>query len=660
MPTIHLDLETRSTVDLKKVGIFVYASDPTTEVWCACYAVDDGPVQTWTPGEPCPEVVAQAILEDWVFMAHNAQFEATLWAGVLAPRYGWPPPGHRQWRCTMAMALAMALPGHLEGAAAAAGLDNAKDAAGSRLMMQMCKPRSVTDPSKGLDLGQPAITWWDTPDRVDRLIEYCRQDVELERELSKRIRPLSQKEQALWQLDQAINRRGVTVDVELALAAQPIIDTAMARLNVEMKRITDGEVQACSNTGQLSAWLRSKGYSDVASVDKAALGDFYIYQEHRGGPVARAIQLRQEAGMSSTAKLRAMVAVAGEDGRARGLFRFHKATTGRWAGALIQVQNMPRGKMTPRSLAGAMELIAAGDIDGLDMIYGPPLQVISSCLRGFIRAAPGHELITADFSAIEARAVAWLAGEEWVLDVFRGDGKIYEHAAAGIYNVPKAQVTKDQRFIGKISVLALGYQGGVGAFQAMARAYGLDLPDDRADEIKLAWRKANPNIVQFWYAVERAAVAAVRSPGEVFRTGKVMFKQSGSFLFARLPSSRLICYPYPSVEKEMMTWGQEKDCLYFRGEDAITHAWTQLKTYGGRLVENIVQAVARDLLAEAMLRLEDAGYPVVMHIHDEVVCEVPEGTGDLKKFEGVMASVPGWAAGLPMAVEGWIGSRYRK
>ena len=658
MPTLHLDLETRSTLDLKKVGVFVYAAHPTTDVWCAAFAVDDGPIQVWTPGDPCPEVIAWAILGEWPIVAHNAQFEATMWARVLAPRYGWPIPGPRQWRCTMAMALAMALPGHLEGAAAAAGLDNAKDAAGSRLMLQMSKPRSITDPAKGLDLGQPAITWWDAPEKIARLIEYCKQDVAVERELDERLRPLSTKEQEMWQLDQTINRRGVTVDVELALAAQPILDTAMALLNVEMKRITDGGVQACSNTGQLAAWLRSMGFQ-VDSVDKAALADNYTFKDAPSF-VKRAIELRQEAGMSSTAKLKAMIAVAGPDGRARGMLRFHMATTGRWSGTLIQVQNLPRNTPKPRALDGMMALIAAGDTEGLDMIYGPPLQVISSCLRGFIRAADGHELMAADFSAIEARVVAWLAGEERVLNVFRGDGKIYEHAAAGIYDVPLEKVTKDQRFIGKVAILALGYQGGVGAFTAMARGYGVEIDEEKANEIKVAWRKANPNIVQFWYDVERAAISAVRSPGEVFKAGRIMFKQKGSFLFCRLPSSRLICYPYPFICPTTTPWGAMKDVLWFKGQEPLTRGWTILSTYGGKLVENITQAVARDLMAEAMLRLENAGYLVVMHIHDEVVCEVPEGTGDLKVFETIMAEVPGWAQGLPISAEGWKGTKYRK
>lgn len=299
-----------------------------------------------------------------------------------------------------------------------------------------------------------------------------------------------------------------------------------------------------------------------------------------------------------------------------------------------------------------------------------PLSVISDCLRGFIIAAPGHELVCCDFNSVESRVVNWLAHEEKVLDIFRGDGKIYEHTASQIFRTPIEEVTKEQRQIGKVAELALGFGGGKGAFLAMAKNYGVKVSEEKAEHIKFDFRASRPKLVQYWYDVERAAIGAVLEKRKwvVGFESRISFKRSGSFLFCQLPSKRVLCYPYPKIQAIMMPWGVMKDTLTFMGENSLSHKWERQTSYGAKLVENITQAVARDLLVAAFFRLEKAGYPIVMHVHDEIVCEVPikavaevpENIGSTEEMEKIMAEVPAWAAGLPIQAVGWRGKRYKK
>lgn len=666
--TLSIDFETRSACELRDRGLHNYATDPTTGVHCMAFAFDDEPVQICTGRGTEIGRVFDHVEAGGIVYAHNAAFELAIWNNICVPRYGWPELKPEQVRCTMAMCYAMGLPGALENAAPALGLAQRKDAAGKRVMLQLAKPRAEGG-------------FWtpDTaPEKFQQLYAYCKQDVGVERALHHRLMELSDDEQRIWQLDYRINQRGIRVDLESIDKAIALVEQEKRRLDEEMLRVTGGVVGKCTEVQVLVKWIRTQGVemNGLAKADvlDALAGDL-------PPAVEAALRLRKEAAKSSTAKLVAMKERASADGRVRGCFQFHGAATGRWAHRGIQPGNMPR----PRPGMGEDEI---NDVIAnlhwhayIDMMYGPTMDAIADSLRGMIVAEPGNDLAAVDFSAIEARVLAWLAGQESVLDIFRTHGKIYEHAAAGIYHVPMERVTKDQRQIGKVAVLALGYGGGVGAFQSMARVYGVKVPDAEADEIKSAWRAAHPAIVSYWYDLERAAVRALTDGGVQAvgpRGREVKFRKAGSFLWLQLPSKRVLCYPYPELRIVDTPWGEQKEALTYMTElDSTTRKklgnkvlpdpnangnWCRISTYGGSLAENVTQAVAADLLRYSMETLESAGYPVVMHVHDEAVVEIASSCDDrtLEQIEELMAQTPAWAAGLPVSAEGWRAKRYRK
>ena len=665
---IHGDFETRSEVDLKEVGLDVYARHPSTDVWCFGWAVDDEDPQIWTPGEPFPAAIRWPMVQfprTVRIIAHNAPFELAIWNHICVPRYGWPPLRPEQTRCTMAMAYAMALPGSLENASAALGLTQQKDMAGHRLMMQMSRPRAIEPDG--------TVVWWDDFDKQMQLAEYCKQDVRTEQALCKRLLQLSESEQKIWELDYKINQRGIYIDRTAVTTAMWVVKKEVERLNGEMQKATNGEVCAATEVATMTKWIQSRGVP-IEGLAKADVIDA-LKLDYVPEDVRKALLIRQEAGKTSTAKLHTMVTCLNEDHRARGLLQYHAAGTGRWGGRRIQGQNLPRPTIPHETIEQVIDVLTRASIDEahamITACFDRPMTVISDCLRGMICAAPGHELRAADFANIEGRVLAWLAGEQWKLDAFTAyDQKkgpdIYKLGYAKSFRIPVEEVTKDQRFIGKVQELALGYQGGVGAFQTMARGYGVVVSDTLADEIKTAWRDAHPNVVRFWYALEEAATSAVQHPGQPWSAGvpgrRVTFLVKGSFLFCKLPSGRVLTYPYPKLKPIPTPWGEEKEQVHYMSVDGKTRKWQETHTYGGKLAENVTQAVSRDILADAMLRVEAHGYPIVMHVHDEIVAEVAidAPNTDLPLFEKLVAHVPAWATGLPIAVEGWRGLRYRK
>jgi DNA polymerase len=684
MQSLGADFETYSEIDLKKAGLHNYATDPSTGAHCLSYGSSPDSVRTWVEGEPFPQDLADHITQGGIITAWNAAFELAIWNEVCVKKYGWPPLPIRQVRCSMVRAYAMALPGALDDAAPALGVDQRKDAEGHRVMLQLSKPKKDG-------------SMWRREDDLDKflnLYSYNKQDVRTELACLDRLMELSPSETLLWELDYKINNRGVLCDLASVDKAITIIQSEKKRLDGEMLRVTGGVVGACTEVQMLGKWIASQGVemdglakadvlnalaADVVNKEADEAGELPPWAKIMPPAVRRALELRQEAAKSSTAKLIAMREKASADGRVRNMHQFHAASTGRWAGRGVQIQNLFRGR--PGNTYADVEAMFSmlDDKEKLDLFYGPSMDAITDCIRGMLIAGEGNELVACDFSAIEARALAWLAGQESVLEIFRTHGKIYEHAASSIYHVPLDEVTKDQRQRGKVAILALGFGSGVGGFQAMARTYNVKITDEEADEIKKAWRAVNQRIVQYWYDLEEAVLGAMKN-GSVTSAGargrEVKFRKAGSFLWALLPSGRALCYPYPELRMVTTPWGEEKEQLTFMTVVDMTQKkkakilpdpnsrgkWQRVSTYGGSLAENMTQAIARDLLADAMRAVEAEGLEIIFHVHDEIVVEVQKfrATYALERMTALMSVAPAWAKGLPLAAEGFHAKRYRK
>jgi DNA polymerase bacteriophage-type len=652
---LHRDYETRGEVRLDSVGVRRYAADQRTSVLCCAYAVDDGPVQLWTPGDPVPAKFIEAARDPaWTVVAHNDAFEAAVERHLLAPRLDWPIIPIERHRCTMAAALAAGLPGRLSAVADALELASRKDVAGQRLMHQLSKPRR---PHKDED---PAGTYWfDDQDRLDRLYAHCVQDVEIERELFMRLPPLSPAEQALWLLSSQINQRGFHVDRALAEAAWKIAQAAAPEIDAELAEITAGAVTTINQVAKLLQWLQQRDCK-LESLDRSTIKRLLDCGDDDLPPqVRRVLELRLGGAQAAAKKITALLAVADDDDRIRGAFRYHGTATGRWTGTNFQPQNLKRASIDDAAIAA----VATSDYQHVRSLYPQPLAIVGDCSRSMITAEPGHVLIGADFSSIESRVLAWVAGEAWKLDSYRRfdatrdpRDEPYCETACRIFRVSSGTYTKDssQRSVGKTCDLAFGYMGGLGAWRKFEPER---FSDDEVRQFNREWRDAHPKIKAFWYDIDRAALTAVRERGRVVRCGPIAFKSSGAFLLLKLPSSRKLSYPQPRAvgddQRQHVVFadnagGQFQDCRHGHG------------TYGGLWTENVVSGIARDLLAEAMLRIEAAGYPIILHVHDEIVCEVPEGFGSANEFTHLMTRKPAWALELPIAASAWSGSRYTK
>ena len=655
--TLSIDIETYSDLDIKKVGGYKYAEN--AEVLLFAYAWDDDPVQIvdLAAGETLPDDVLAALTDNSITKcAYNAQFERTVLSyflrhmGGLIPFKFLDPAG---WSCTMVHALTLGLPGSLDSVSKALRLadDKAKMSVGKQLITYFCKPCKPTKVNDGRLRNLPEHA----PEKWATFKEYCMRDVIAERAVRQRLmkHPMRKSERALWVLDQQINDRGVCVDPVLVHEAIAFDTDFQGHLIAQAADLTGLPNPASGE--QLKRWIHKEEGFFPESLAKDALPE--ILERAQKPEVKEMLRLKQLMSKTSVKKYVAMKRARCADGRIHGLLQYYGANrTGRWAGRLVQVQNLPRNSM--EELDDARELLREGNADALEMIYDHPLDVLSQLIRTSFVPRDRFRFMVADFSAIEARVIAWLAGEKWRMKVFAEGGDIYCASAAQMFKVPveKHGINGHLRQKGKIAELALGYQGAVGALKAMG-AEKMGLTDAEIQSIIKRWRNASPRITQLWYDVGSAAIEAVTDHTTVNLHHGVKFSYHSGMLLIRLPSGRDLVYVRPKIEIDP---NFDRAGLTYEGSDQTSGKWTRLRTYGGKLVENIVQAIARDCLAAAMTRLEAEGYQIVMHIHDEVVIECPADACDLDNVCRIMGQPIDWAPGLVLSADGYITDYYKK
>jgi len=647
-----VDIETYSSVDLNRTGVYRYAEAPDFDILLIGYKWDDeDAVKVIDTSDPDPDMMAEfsaAVVDPEVIKtAFNANFERT----CLAKWYGQPMPPE-QWRCTMIRALNMGLPGSLAAAGMALGLpeDKLKDPQGKALIQYFSKPCKPTKANGGRTRNLPQHD----PDKWKLFISYNRQDVVTEQEILKRlsIYKIPESEQELWSLDQRMNDNGVRLDVPMIEKIVEYDQQHREELQQEAREITG--LKNPNSLAQLKTWLASEGIRQT-SITKDTIAA--MLQEDLPDEVRRVLEIRQALGKTSVSKYSTMLEAVCRDGRLRGILQFYGANrSGRWAGRLVQTHNLARNTLPDLDLA--RQLAKDGDFDTLQTLFGETSFVFSELIRTAFIPSEGCRFVVSDFSAIEARVIAWLAGEEWTLKTFRDGGDVYCATASMMYHVPvvKHGVNGHLRQKGKVAVLACGYQGGVGAMKRMDKDG--TIPEDELQGIVDMWRNANPHIVKLWRTCELAAKTAITEHRTVRIQHGVAFSYINRNLFVKLPGGRKLCYWGTRLKQDPMT-GRES--IVYMGVNQTTKKWEDTETYGGKLVENIVQATARDCLAVAMTRVSELGYKIVMHVHDEMIVDVPnEDTKAPAVINDIMGQPIDWAPGLPLKGDTYETPFYKK
>ena len=647
MREIGIDIETYSSNDLKSCGVYKYVEADDFTILLFSYSVDGGAVQCvdFAQGETLPAEILAALRDPAVIKtAFNAAFERI----CISRYYGWPLMDPAQWRCTMVRAARMGLPLSLEQCGEVLRLEDGKMKEGKALI------RYFSTPTKG-KRHLPA----DAPDRWETYKQYNIRDVEVEQQVLAKVRRLDPAEfdEQLYVVDQLINDRGVLLDRQLAENAARFDDEYKAQLLAEAKELTGMENP--NSPTQIKDYLHKAAGISVSTLNKKNLDEVEaLVKYHR--KARRVLELRREMGKTSNKKYAAMLECVCADGRIHGLLQFcGAARTGRWAGRLVQVQNLPQNHL--RDLDYARSLVKLGDLDDFQQNYANPTQVLSELIRTAFIAKPGCTLHVCDFSAIEARVIAWLAGEQWVLDVFRGGGDIYCATASQMFGVPvqKHGPNAELRQKGKIAVLALGYGGGVAALEAMGGSR-MGLTQQEEKDIMQRWRQANPHIVRFWATIEAAAVRAIKTGEATTIHRGIVVAYRWGILLITLPSGRTICYPRAEIGIERNDgWRGDHEIIEYEGMNQVTKKWERIRTYGGKLTENVVQAIARDILGHIILRAHDSGLNIVFHIHDEIVVEAEPGQ-TLQDVESIFSKPINWCRDLPLKGAGYTTPYYLK
>jgi len=658
---LSIDIETFSSEPIAKTGLYKYVQSHDFEVLLFAYSLDGQPVELvdLAQGEILPSWVGQALFDpEYVKHAYNAAFE---WY-CLSKFCGRPLPID-QWRDTMLHGLYCGYTAGLAATGKALGLpdDKQKMSVGKALIKYFCVPCTPTKANGGRTRNYPKHD----PEKWTLFKEYCRQDVATEMEIERRLSafPVPDDIEKQWQTDIKINARGVAVDMEMVQGALEIAEAAREKLMAEAIQITG--LQNPNSIAQLAKWVEETTGETLPDLKKDTVEQM-LKNQTVTGPAERMLEIRQELGKTSTKKYNAIEAAVCADGRVRGLLQFYGANrTGRWAGRLVQVQNLARTYIDQKQLPLARDAVKKRESEKLNVLFGSTMDTLSQLIRTSFIASEGNLLIDADFSSIEARVIAWLAKEDWVLNVFRTHGKIYEATASQMFGVPMEKIKKGNpeyalRQRGKVATLALGYQGGVGALVAMG-ALNMGIPEEDLTDIVFRWRGSNKRIVELWYGVEKAAVTTIQTGRQTGINGLLFSREfdmrSGlDFLTITLPSSRKLYYAQPSLG--MNQW--EKPSITYMGMNQSTKKWELLETYGGKLVENVVQSIARDCLAIAIEHLEAAGFPIVFHVHDEVVIDIPADKANLDEVVKLMTLPIPWAKDLPLNADGWTGKFFRK
>lgn len=656
MNYLSIDIETYSDISLTDCGVYRYVDSPNFKILLLAYAIDDEPVQIidLASGEKMPKNIASAISDKLIIKtAFNAQFERV----CLSKHFNTTldPEG---WHCTMVHAATLGIPGSLDSVSKTLGfsVDKQKMFMGKNLIRIFSIPHKVKTDENQISMmkTRTRILPSDRPEEWEKFKTYCKQDVVVEREIRKKLEryPDTHEETQIWYLDQKINDYGVKLDKPFVKQAIQIDQEYTQQL---INRYHDLGLENPKSVTELKNYLTKKLGRDVRSITKQTIPD--LKKAAKDNPEAlEALEIRQEIAKTSVSKYTKMADVICSDDRARGLLQFYGAGTGRWAGRLVQVQNLPQNKISDLDLA--RQLVADGDMEMLEMCYPSVPVILSQLIRTAFIPSTGCRFIVSDFSAIEARVIAWIAGEAWRMDVFKTHGKIYEASAAQMFKVPIETVTKGSplRQKGKVAELALGYQGAAGALVQMG-AIKMGLTEDELPELVSQWRDANTKIVKFWRDVQAAAMESIEGRTIIEMQKGIKFIYEPDCLFIQLPSGRRLAYPKPAIEPHHEFRGRNK--ITFEGQD-LNRNPIRVDTYGGKLVENIVQATARDCLRDAMLRMDKAGYKIAFHVHDEIILDTPVGEGSLDEVNEIMGKPLTWAPDLPLRGDGYECYYYQK